>query len=242
MGLKHDCNYPFQVYVLLCAGFCYYVGISPVGKLVDRIQNHFSGSGAHYCREHKPQAILLVWPALLESVEALVYFTMQQKLFHGGRGDCGKLGGWVQTSSKRSPLCVMQCEQTRRQLLGKCFVWRRQAFCGLAQLFGRGQQRGPVQVRRLRRLHHDRQPRRVPHQQAQGGGACSSPTRAADGSDGAARAEAAEGADGVGCRARVAERAQAWRRRLRGVTGCAEGGGRRLQEPWPEDQVLQWRP
>ena len=103
MGLKHDCNYPFQVYVLLCAGFCYYVGISPVGKLVDRIQNHFSGSGAHYCREHKPQAILLVWPALLESVEALVYFTMQQKLFHGGRGDCGKLGGWVQTSSSVPP-------------------------------------------------------------------------------------------------------------------------------------------
>ena len=122
MGLKHDCNYPFRVYVLLCAGFCYYVGISPVDKLVDRIQEHFSGSGAHYCRVHKPQAVLMAWPALLESVEALVYFTMQQKLFYGGRGDCGKLGGWVQTSSKPSPLCVMQCEQTRRQLLGKCFV------------------------------------------------------------------------------------------------------------------------
>ena len=122
MGLKHDCSYPFRVYVLLCAGSRYYVGISPVGKLEGRIQKHFAGCGAHYCRVHKPQVALMVWPALLESVEALVYFTMQQKLFQGGKGDCGRLGGWVQTSSNPSPLCVMQCEQTRRQLLGKCFV------------------------------------------------------------------------------------------------------------------------
>ena len=83
MGLKHDCSYPFRVYVLLCAGSRYYVGISPVDKLEDRIQKHFAGSGAHYCRVHKPQVVLMVWPALLESVEALVYFIIPVRPYLG---------------------------------------------------------------------------------------------------------------------------------------------------------------
>ena len=139
MGLKHDCNCPFRVYVLLCAGSRYYAGISPVGKFEGRIQKHFAGSSAHYRRVHKPRVVLMAWPALLESVEAMVYFTMQQKLFQGGKGDCGRLGGWVQTSSNPPPPVRGAVRADEAAAVGQVLrLWRRQALCGLAQLFGRG--------------------------------------------------------------------------------------------------------
>ena len=42
-------------------------------------------------------------------------------MFKTGPADFNRLGGWVQTSVRVSSLCVMQNEQARRQLLGRCF-------------------------------------------------------------------------------------------------------------------------
>ena len=49
-----------------------------------------------------------------------IYFSCVA-MFKTGLADFNRLGGWVQTSVRVSSLCVMQNEQARRQLLGRCF-------------------------------------------------------------------------------------------------------------------------
>jgi hypothetical protein len=117
LGLNECLSYPLRVYVLGCEGACYYVGIAPKEKIGDRILEQFGGA-THFCEKHPPQEVLCVWPAASEAIEAAMFFGMQKSL---GGTLYSKLGGWTQTSSKLSPLVVMQMEQSRRQLMNRCF-------------------------------------------------------------------------------------------------------------------------
>ena len=122
IGLKLDLSYPLRVYVLLCKNATYYVGIAPCSDIGDRVRKQFAGEGSHYCRINVPREVLCIWPAADDCIEAAMYFAMQKRLFNCGSPNFAKLGGWVQTSTATSPLTNMQAEQTRRQLLGRCFT------------------------------------------------------------------------------------------------------------------------
>ena len=122
IGLKPDLTYPLRVYVLLCRCYCYYVGISTAEEVAERLCKQFSGDGSHYCKVNTPLSVLCVYPAACHSIEAAMYFAMQKQLFRRGKPAFEKLGGWVQTSHKPSELSIMQNEQSRRQLLGRCFT------------------------------------------------------------------------------------------------------------------------
>ena len=71
---------------------------------------------------HPPRCVLLVWPAISTAVEAYVYYSYLSTMTSGvGNGSKFRLGGWVQTSSKLSPVSAMVQEQARRQLRSQCF-------------------------------------------------------------------------------------------------------------------------
>ena len=119
LGLVSDAAYPLRVYVLLCRGGRFYVGIAPRGDVRKRIRSQFAGDGSHFCAINKPQGVLMVWPAASEAIEAAVFYGMQRAL---GISDFRKLGGWTQTSANPSPLVVMQMKESGRQLSNRCFA------------------------------------------------------------------------------------------------------------------------
>ena len=122
LGLSPDLSSPYRVYVLRCQGGKFYVGLAPKTKVRARIGEQFAGKqedgAAHFCAENKPVSVVCVWPAKDRSVEAGMFFGMLGAL---GISDFRKLGGWVFTSARPSPLIVMELEQCRRQLTDRCF-------------------------------------------------------------------------------------------------------------------------
>ena len=113
---------PLRAYVLKCRNGKHYVGISPAHKIQTRVQGHFSEEAmdaSHFCAKNPPISVLCVWPVRHEAAEAYLFFVMMQAL---KCTDFRNLGGFVFTSSKPSPLVVMQLEQSRRQLEDRCFT------------------------------------------------------------------------------------------------------------------------
>lgn len=98
------------------------MGLAPAPKIRARIGQQFEADvakgSAHYCAAHPPQSVACVWPVAVHAMEAAFFYAMQERL---GITDFRKLGGWVYTSSKPSPLDVMRLTQTHRQLRNKCF-------------------------------------------------------------------------------------------------------------------------
>jgi hypothetical protein len=138
--LVADSDYEFRVYALECEappgdeeGAPYiYVGIAPKELVGGRIGEEFSrrrGVAAHFCFEHKPKRLLLVWPAANRAVEAYVYMTLLQKL--KTKRQLRTLGGWTQTSAKPSPLTLQHFDQSRWCLNSQCFK------CGSKKHFAR---------------------------------------------------------------------------------------------------------
>jgi predicted GIY-YIG superfamily endonuclease len=120
--LPRNLALPLRVYVLKCADDCWYVGLSPKHKVQDRISEQFkadvSKGSSHYCQAHAPISVACVWPVAAHAMEAAFFYAMQEALCIT---DFRRLGGWVYTSSKPSPLDVMRLTQTKRQLSNKCF-------------------------------------------------------------------------------------------------------------------------
>ena len=119
LGLVDDLELELRVYVLLLEGGRLYVGIAPRGELKRRLAKHWNGQGSHFTKVHKPRAVLMVWPAAHRGVEALVFQALLGQLHKVNVGDF--LGGWIQTSSKLSPLQSMIFEEQRRQVREDCF-------------------------------------------------------------------------------------------------------------------------
>ena len=119
LGLVNNAAYALRVYVLLCCGGRYYVGIAPRGDVRKRIRAQFAGDGSHFCAINKPRSVLMVWPAASEAIEAAVFYGMQRTL---GVSDFRKLGGWTQTSVNPSPSVVMHMKESGRQLSNRCFA------------------------------------------------------------------------------------------------------------------------
>ena len=65
-------------------------------------------------------------PVALHAMEAAFFYAMQESL---GVTDFRRLGGWVYTSSKPSPLDVMRLTQAHRQLRNTCFDCGQGALC-----------------------------------------------------------------------------------------------------------------
>ena len=129
LGLTNDASYPYRVYALQCKNDCIYVGISSRQEIKRRIAGHFSGAArCHYTEKNKPTSVLLVWPVVSLAAEAYVYYAFLSRMPAQRLND---LGGWVQTSSRMSPLASMVHEESRRQLRGLCFN------CGSNQHYAR---------------------------------------------------------------------------------------------------------
>ena len=139
-GLSDDSSYPLRVYVLRCTGGKFYIGIHPKQKIQQRIAQHFTArrtdGASQFCVENPPQSVVCVWPAIDHSVEAAMFFAMMGAL---DTSDFRRIGGWVFTSARPSPLAVMQLEQCRRQLAKKCFD------CGADHYAGHSSCKGPNQ-------------------------------------------------------------------------------------------------
>ena len=122
LALSSDLALPLRVYVLRCAGNCWYVGLAPKHKVQDRIAQQFeadvSKGSSQYCQAHAPSSVACVWPVAAHAMEAAFFYAMQEALCIT---DFRRLGGWVYTSSGPSPLDVMRLTQTKRQLSNKCF-------------------------------------------------------------------------------------------------------------------------
>ena len=114
-GLEEDVSFPLRVYVLKCQNGAWYTGITPKAKVQERIREQFLHSQAlgssHFCEANPPVSVVCVWPAKNRCVEAAVFFAMMEAL---GTTDFKKLGGWVFTSSKPSPLafCIRMSRPT----------------------------------------------------------------------------------------------------------------------------------
>ena len=125
MGLngKEHTDYPFRVYALELAHDCVYIGIAHKADVKRAVNRHFAdSSNVHFTTVHAPRRVLLVWPAISTAVEAYVYYAYLSTMTFGvGNGSQFRLGGWVQTSSKLSPVSAMVQEQARRQLRSQCF-------------------------------------------------------------------------------------------------------------------------
>ena len=119
LGLVGDTTYPYRVYALQCRNGCVYVGISHRSEVKRRVSGHFDGGAqCHYTAKNKPTSVLLVWPAISTAVESYVYHAFLGRM---PASQLEKLGGWVQTSSRLSPLATLMHEEARRQLKGVCF-------------------------------------------------------------------------------------------------------------------------
>eukprot|EP00973_Karenia_brevis_P053587 7446640-Karenia_brevis.AAC.1 len=118
LGLPDNERWKYAVYILECAGSCYYVGIESRGDLPRRLKDHWAGRGAHYTRRRKPKKLVLLQPAPNTAVEAYAYYALLATMPAGSVARCG---GWVQTSVEPSPLQHLQFEQARRQLTNRCF-------------------------------------------------------------------------------------------------------------------------
>lgn len=122
LDLEANMSLPLRAHVLKCRNGKHYVGISPAHKIQTRVQGHFSEEAmdaSHFCAKNPPISVLFVWPVRHEAAEAYLFFVMMQAL---KCTDFRNLGGFVFTSSKPSPLVVMQLEQSRRQLEDRCFT------------------------------------------------------------------------------------------------------------------------
>lgn len=125
LGLTGDARCEFRAYVLVCApvhgetGATYYVGIAHRNSLKRRLASHFDGTGATFTRARKPVGIAYVMPVLHRAAEAYVYFAMLAKLPSKA---VRRLGGWVQNETNPSPLTRMLAEESRRNVLGQCFI------------------------------------------------------------------------------------------------------------------------
>ena len=105
LGLVSDTSYPYRVYVLQCRHECMYVGIAHRSEVKRRISGHFDGSAhCHYTEKNPPTGVLLVWPAMSTAVESFVFHALLGRM--PAQSLC-KLGGWLQTSSRPSPLAAM---------------------------------------------------------------------------------------------------------------------------------------
>ena len=124
LGLRLSAEYRYRVYVLECSserwgpGPFYYVSIESDEGIVKTLGNHFTGKGRDFTKAHKPCAIRLAWPVTDTAGEAYVYMAMLRRM---KAGTVHKLGGWVQTSIKPSPLQRLVLEQQRRQAQNVCF-------------------------------------------------------------------------------------------------------------------------
>ena len=123
LGLVEDATYDYRVYALALAHDCTYVGIAHKSDVKRAVNRHFDGSGkTHYTRVHPPKRVLLVWPAISPAAEAFVYYAFLSRMNAGAsQATQFKIGGWVQTSSKLSPVSSMVQEEARRQLRSECF-------------------------------------------------------------------------------------------------------------------------
>ena len=140
LGLKDTLEFPLRAYVLRCKGGKFYTGIHPAKDIQKRITEQFTAKRKHgaseFCETNPPLSVICVWPAIDHAVEAALFFALMGSL---NCSDFRKLGGWVYTSAKPSPLAVMQLEQCRRQLSNKCFD------CGETHYAGHPICRGPNQ-------------------------------------------------------------------------------------------------
>ena len=130
LHLSGDVRLPLRAYILKCAGDCWYGGLAPAPKIRERIQEQFEADvekgSSHYCAAHPPESVACVWPVALHAMEAAFFYAMQESL---GVTDFRRLGGWVYTSSKPSPLDVMRLTQAHRQLRNTCFDCGQGALC-----------------------------------------------------------------------------------------------------------------
>ena len=140
LGLKDTLEFPLRAYVLRCKGGKFYTGIHPAKEIQKRISEQFTAKrelgASEFCETNPPLSVVCVWPAIDHAVEAAVFFALMGAL---NCTDFRKLGGWVYTSAKPSPLVVMELEQCRRQLSNKCFD------CGGKHYAGHATCRGPNQ-------------------------------------------------------------------------------------------------
>ena len=118
LGLVEDLSFPYRVYALQLADNCVYVGIAHKSDIKRAVQRHFNTGGgkAHFTMVHAPKQVLLIWPAASTAVEAYVYYSFLGRLSAGAQ-QASTLGGWVQTSSKLSPVAgwlrAMPCHVRR---------------------------------------------------------------------------------------------------------------------------------
>lgn len=106
---------PYWVYVLRC-GDKFYVGIAPAFEAIERMRKHYRGEGAHFTQMYPPTEVCLLWPCPTRAAEAYVYYALVDA-FPGVL-----IGGWVQTSSKPSPLVCLLTKEARSNLQGMCFT------------------------------------------------------------------------------------------------------------------------
>ena len=124
LGLVEDLKYEYRVYALELAHDCFYVGIAHKSDVKRAVQRHFTSGGKapHYTCVHPPKRVLVVWPAISTAVEAFVYYSFLSRMDAGAtKAKLFRLGGWVQTSSKLSPVSALVQEEARRQLRSACF-------------------------------------------------------------------------------------------------------------------------
>ena len=118
LRLNDQAHWKYSVYILECAGNCYYVGVESRDKLATRLKAHWEGRGADYTRRRKPTSLVLLQSAPNTAVEAYAFYALLATM---PAGSVARSGGWVQTGVEPSPLQHLQFEQARRQLTGRCF-------------------------------------------------------------------------------------------------------------------------
>jgi predicted GIY-YIG superfamily endonuclease len=126
LGLRGDPEEQFRVYVLQGSGEKYYCGVEERRFLKQRLTKQFEGRGAKWNRTHPPDGIAFLMPVAHRAAEAYVFYALLAKL---PAKSLERLGGWTQTSVNPSPLVRLVAQESRRNVLGKCFT------CGSGEHF-----------------------------------------------------------------------------------------------------------
>ena len=127
LRLGLDLTLDGRVYVLACeprdpgGAVTTYVGYAQSVYVANRLTAQFKQRrwAAHFCKIHKPLAIIGLWPVSVRAAEAYVYFCVAYSMSQCSIEN-GMLGGWTQTSTELSGLARLQLERERRMVSGSC--------------------------------------------------------------------------------------------------------------------------